>query len=144
QAVPWTYVMTEEVEEAQAQLVARVYSGTRRPLGVRRRGLVEQLAIALRFEPAPVTVQLRPRSEPKKALAGYEVYIDDTGSTDLALVVTTDIGGAITVEPGASLIRMSLLKRGGRLLARVPAVPGVEQEVEMNLPDGDSRLLAEA
>ena len=44
QAIPWTYIEVTEVEPGK--ISGRVHSGSHRPFGVRRRGRVEQVAIA--------------------------------------------------------------------------------------------------
>jgi hypothetical protein len=142
QAVPWTYVSAEKIDEGT--VVARVESGTRRPFGVRRRGRVEQLAIAVRADAAPLTIHVHSRDEPDKPLVGYEVFAEDTDDDSLSLVGVTDRTGRLAIAPGSTRIKRLIVKNGGQLLARLPVVPGATPELDVPLPDDDSRLQAES
>lgn len=142
QEVPWTFIQAEDV--ADGQVVGRMYSGTRRPLGVRHRGRIELLAIAVRARPRPVVVRLQSRTNPEKPLVGYEVFVQNTGEEATRLLGRSDREGRVTVEPGDTRVQLVYAKSGGELLARVPVLPGVQTHVDVPLPDDDLRLQAEA
>lgn len=144
QAVPWTYVVAEETEIDGDAIVAQIYSGTRRPFGVRRRGRVEQLAIVLRGEPAPLDVRLVSQTDPEKPLVGYEIFLQDIDDDAITPAGVTDRQGHLTVPPGDTRVRQLIVKNGGQLLARMPVVPGTVAELEVPLPDDDTRLQAES
>ncbi len=141
QAVPWTYV--EVVDHDGEKAVGRIHSGTRMPLGARRQGRVEQIAIAIRADPADTVLRLRSRTDPDKPLVGYAIYAQQAGDESLARIGSTDREGKISVPPDENRVRMLYLKNGGQLLARLPLVPGSEPQVEVPLPDDDQRLAAE-
>jgi hypothetical protein len=142
QVVPWTYIESAEVDEGK--VVGRIHSGNRNPLGARRRGRVEQLAIALRSEPGDTRLHLVSRTNPDKSLAGYEVYAQDAADKSTTLIGSTDDAGSILISAGPSPVKMLVIKHGGLLLARLPVVPGADREVTVPLPDDDVRLAAEA
>jgi len=142
QAVPWTFVT---VDGAQGEsILGNVYSGTKRPLGVRRRGRVEQVAIALRGKPAIANLHLHSRDDTKTPLVGYEIYTQDTGSENLGLVGLTDDDGTLPIAPGNSRVQFVFVKNGGQLLARLPVIPGIHHHLDVPLPDDNPRLKAEA
>jgi hypothetical protein len=166
QPVPWTYV---EVVDAGADiLVGRIDSGTRRPLGVRRRGRIEQIAIALRADPGPTTLRFVSRSSADQRLPGYEVYMQSPGDKEPVLAGRSDRQGQITIAAGlesnlavgepsveappdgppsaarpSSPIKTLFIRNGGELLARMPIVPGAAPQIVVPLPDDDARLAAE-
>src|SRR5690606_18847947 len=81
--VQWTYLTAEEPisgEESPSKSAAasiwqaQVHSGMRRPFGVQRRGLVQQVALALRNPPGPSVVRFHARSDENQPLVGYEVF----------------------------------------------------------------------
>jgi hypothetical protein len=142
QAVPWTYVEVAESEDET--IVARIHSANRRPFGVRRQGYVEQLAIAIRAQPAETVLRLHSRTAPDKPLVGYQVFSQNPGDEALTRLGSTNRDGTLPIPPGKSRIRTLYLKNGGQLLARLPIVPGAESQIDVPLPDDDPRLAAEA
>jgi hypothetical protein len=150
QVIPWTYLEVAEV--SKDGVLARVYSANRRPFGARRHGYVEQLAIAVRAEPAASILRLHGRTAPEKPLVGYQVFAEEPGAgepdagrtANLTPLGATDRNGAISIPPGDARIRMLHIKSGGQLLARLPFVPGAQPEIDVPLPDDAPRLAAEA
>lgn len=59
------------------------------------------------------------------------------------LVGVTDWRGMITIEPGEMPMRIFYLKNGGQLLARLPLIPGLQEEFVAQVPDDGPRLQAE-
>ena len=142
QAVPWTYIEVTEVDGGK--IVGRVHSGSRRPFGGRRRGRVEEVAIALRADPANTVLKLHSRVKAEKPLVGYEVFAKNTDEESTTPLGASDAAGRIDVPPGRTRLQLLYIKNGGELLARLPVVPGAEPLVEVPLPDDDARLEAEA
>lgn len=142
QRVPWTVVEVTNAE--RNRLDGRILSGTRRPLGVRRRGRIEQLAIALRADPQPQTIRLHSRTNASKALVGYEVYLQRGAKSDqLELLGVSNRQGEVVVEPNDARTALLYVKHGGIVLARVPVAFGAETRIDLPLPDDDIRLQAE-
>ena len=147
QAVPWTYielVRGDDAPPAAGQLAGRLQSGTRWPLGVRRRGRIEQVAIALRADPRKTVVRMRSRSDPDKPLVGYEVFVQNTNDDQTRSIGLSDEQGEVRVEPGPTPIQLLYVRSGGELLARVPVLPGVDELLEVPLVDDELRLRAAA
>jgi hypothetical protein len=147
QTVPWTYIAAVDGGDsppAEVQLVGRVQSGTRRPFGVRRRGRIEQVAIALRFDPRPAVVQLQSRTKPDKPLSGYEVFIQNSNEAATRPGGISDTRGEVRIEPGPTPIQLLYVRSGGELLARLPVVPGVDDHLDVPLVDDEPRLRASA
>jgi hypothetical protein len=142
QPVPWTYVTTDGTQGET--ILGNVYSGTKRPLGVRRRGRVEQVAIALRGKPVVANLHLHSRNDAATPLVGYEIYTQDAGSDELGLAGLTDRDGSLPIAPGNSRVQLVFVKNGGQLLARLPVVPGIDHHLDVPLPDDNPRLKAEA
>lgn len=93
--VPWTYLILAESKEAG--LVGEIQSGSRRPFGAAKRGLVEQVAIGIGNAPAPTQVRFHARTDKNQGLAGYEVFrAGPNGAADR--LGATDRDGAITVS----------------------------------------------
>lgn len=142
QLIPWTFIEVTEVDGGK--IIGRVQSGSRRPFGGRRRGRVEEVAIALRADPGNTDLKLRSRVKAEKPLAGYEVFAKNTDAESTTLLGTSDSFGKIVVPPGRTALQLLYIKNGGELLARLPVVPGAEPLLEAPLPDDDARLEAEA
>jgi hypothetical protein len=148
QAVPWTYIEvigSDDSPPDRGEITGRVQSGTRRPLGVRRRGRIEQVAIAMRADPRTTVVGLRSRTDSAKPLVGYEVDVQSTEApATRRLVGLSDNRGEVCIEPGPTPILLLYVESGGELLARLPIVPGVDDRLDVPLVDDDPRLRASA
>jgi hypothetical protein len=140
--VPWTYL--EAIDNGNKPLTFRVRSASRRPFAGRRQGRVEQLAIALRADPADTNLQLVSRKDDKKTLVGYEVLVQNERGEQPARINVSDTTGSVRIPAGASPVQMLLVKHGNQLLARLPVVTGAESSIRLPLPDDDARLAAEA
>jgi hypothetical protein len=144
QQVPWTYF--EVVETKDGKTTAHTHSGTRRPFGGRRQGRVEQIAVALRADPADIVLHLHSRTNKNKPLVGYEAFAQtkEKDAESLERVGATDRSGLLSIPPAAGRVRILFLKNGNQLLARLPVVPGAAEQIDVPLPDDDARLAAEA
>jgi hypothetical protein len=125
------------------KVIGRIHSGNRRPFGGRRQGRVEQLAIALRSDPAPTELRLHSRSNPDKPLAGYQVFAQNEGNEPV-LIGSSDSSGQVKILPGDARIATVLIKHGRHVLARLPVIPGAEPQLSVPLPDAEIRLAAES
>lgn len=146
QIVPWTFLeVVENGNTESPRIAAQIHSGTRRPLAARRQGRVEQVAIALRSDPAPTVLRIHSRVADDKPLVGYEVFAqtDPNRPDALARLGATGRDGTLEVPPAARRVRLLIVKNGGHLLARLPIVPGAQAQVDVPLPDDDARLAAE-
>jgi len=140
--VPWTYLTFEKME-AQAGR-CQVHTGIRQPFGVRRRGRVEHLAIAIGQSPQATRVRFYARHDKTQPLVGYEVFqrtADDEPSQPLGL---TDAHGSIEVPFQAAIVSTLFLRSDGKLLAKLPVAPGALATVEVPIADDTARLQAQA
>ena len=137
----WTFLRVEAVDGAELQ--TRTYSGLRSPLSARRRGRMEQLAVAVRAPAGETKLSLRSRIDPERPLAGYDVYAYGPQNKQTDLLGRTDRAGTIDIGPGSDLLRMVVVRSGNEYLARLPIVPGLQPALSAVLPDDTERLAAE-
>ncbi len=139
--IPWTFLFAEEVEPARVR--GRIHSGLRSPLSGRRRGRIEYLALAVVPPQEPTVLRVESRAEPRRPLPGYDVLAHAPGSRMPETVGRTDLRGQVTVEPAPIPLRLLVIVSGGRPVARLPVVPGLEPVLSAYIPADDERLAAE-
>jgi hypothetical protein len=139
--VPWTFCTVEKV--TPEQLDCRLHSGLRSPLSDRRRGRVQQLALAMVPAHRSSNLTLVSQSNTQQVLAGYDVYARGADSKASVLLGRTDRRGCITVPPVENPLRVLLIRNGTELLARLPMVPGLEPQLIAEIVDDEDRLEAE-
>jgi hypothetical protein len=139
--IPYTLLTAEAADKNG--WTAAVHSGMRIPFGAKRRGLVEQLAVALKNPHAPSRVRFHARTDKKRGLAGYEVF-RDRGKQPPQLIGVTDRDGIISAPPGDGAVSMLLLRSEGALLARVPVAAGAAELLDTPIADDNARLAAQA
>jgi len=141
--VPWTYLtLTEPLPDGSWK--SAVHSGTRRPFSTRRRGRVQQLALAVRTPPAESEVRFYAKHDASQGLAGYEVFRREAADQSSALLGLTNSSGIVVVPPGPQRVTTLLLRSDGQLLAKLPVVPGAAKIVEIPIADDTARLRAQA
>jgi hypothetical protein len=139
--VPWTYLVTDEVKDNGWS--ARVYSGTRRPFGARRRAGID--IVALGVKPVGETTQVRFHAGHDKSigLAGYEVFTKSATAKEFQPVGVTDQHGTLFVTKGDYPITLVTLRSEAQLLAQVPVAPGAVAAVDIPIADDTARLLVQ-
>ena len=139
--VPWTLLVADTPQPPG--WVCRVYSGTRRPFGTRRRGRVELIALGIKT-PLPATqVRFHASHDPSQGLRGYEVLEQLPATSDFETVGLTDLQGAIQIAKSDAPVRMLVLRSDTQLLAKVPVAPGSRQQLEIPISDDMARLLVQ-
>jgi hypothetical protein len=139
--IPWTVFIVEQFTPKLFQ--CQIHSALVSPLSGRRRGRVEQLALAVRPEGNTTRLVLTTQTEPKHVLTGYNVYVHPPDSTATTLLGRTDAEGGILVPAAKHPVRVLLVKNGDALLARLPIVPGLAPELVAEIPSDDQRLAVE-
>ncbi|NOY42430.1 MAG: hypothetical protein GXP26_11415 [Planctomycetes bacterium] len=142
--IPWTYLEYEGRQDESKSNRWRVHSATKHPFGVRRRGRVEYLAIAVRQPPATTRVRFYARHNKQQSLMGYEVFRREPDAEKSQLIGLTDNRGSVEVLPGKANITTLFLRSGNELLAKVPVVPGAKKNLEIPIADDTARLNAQA
>lgn len=137
----WTYLVVTRVEKTQA--ICQVYSGLRSPLGRRRRGRLEQYALALPPASGSTRLLVRSRTDTARPLSGYDIYAYGPESKATIHLGRTGRDGGIEVPAGPQPLRLLLVQHGDALLARLPIVPGDASQLIAQVPDDDRRLEAE-
>lgn len=139
--IPFTYLTLEEVGQTEAR--CQIHSGMRSPLSGRRRGRVEQLALGIVPPQTPTSLILHSRVDAKQVLPGYDIYQSSTGGAPAQWLGRTDWRGRMQIPPAESPLRVLLVRSGGELLARLPIVPGLHDELTAPVPDNTQKLRAE-
>ena len=140
--LPWTYLVVGEIDEAR--LVCHLHSGLHSALAGRRRGRVQQLALAIKPPARPTLLKIHARTGEKRPLGGYDVFSQNPGEKSTEWLGRTDLNGGILVPPVPEILRILYIRNGGQLLAKLPIVPGLEQEVPVSVIDDNQRLAAES
>ena len=127
-------------------LIGKLYTGIRNPISGRSSRRTERLALAIPTPNGPTRVLLRSREDNSQVLVGYDVY-SRSPSSDTSekskFLGSSDFRGEIEIHPDAQPLRILYIKNGRELLARLPMVPGLEEEITASLIDDDLRLEAE-
>jgi hypothetical protein len=142
---PSSRAMSTEQKSHDRHWHARIHSGLRRPFGIRLRGRSELLALAMRATQTRTQVRFYARHDRAQGLSGYEVFQQRAREKSPShLLGVTNSRGMIVVEQEQAPIMTLLLRSDGRLLAKVPVVPGVAPLVEVPIVDDTARLQAQA
>lgn len=139
--VDWTFF---EVGDDGKAASARLWSHTKRPFGVRRRGNIDHNAILARGSLEPVTVRTESRITENLPLAGLDIYRQIPGQESTTPVGKTNLQGEVQVTPGQHLLEMIYIKSGSQVLAKLPISFSTDQVVSVPLVDDPARLEAEA
>lgn len=139
--VPWTFLAA--VEPVPPGWECRVYTGTRRPFGTRRRGRVELMALELKPFLSMTQVRFHASHDESQSLRGYEVFEQMPATGAFNLLGVTNTHGIIPVERTDSPVRMLVLRSDNQVLAKVPVVPGARRETQIPIADDMARLLVQ-
>lgn len=141
--VPWTYIEVSEPAEGKGSLTGQLISATARPLGARR-GRTEAVGIGMRHDRQATTIVLRDRNDQNRPLAGYEVFVQEPGTRELAPLGKSNAGGELVIPAAEGGVQTLFVKSDGVTLARLPVVPGAQEQIDVPLPDDRMRLRAAA
>jgi len=168
--VPWTYLVAERVS-SDGRIGCRVETGLRAPLPARPSRRTRRLALMVRPQPRPTTLEVRARAGENEPLPDFEILLASNDDQPPTMLGLTDHRGRFVLpdahsrgataglpnsaeDPhpsplpegeGTSRLPIIVLVRSGeRTLARLPIVPGLEETVTAYVPDDRPRLRAEA
>jgi hypothetical protein len=138
--LPWTYLVAAQSQEGAWR--ADVKTALRQPLAIRRRGNIEQVAIALRDPGVPARVRFYARSKPEQGLAGYEIFrvADKAPPT---LVAITDREGVAVIPRGDEPVTPLVLRSDGQVLAKLMVASGAADVLQAPIADDAIRLAAQ-
>lgn len=142
---PWTICQVLGYDGINAKL--RMHAGKSNPLGVRKGVRTQRFAIMIRPSDEPTRLLLKSDviGDPEP-LVGYDLYEKDPLDREIPAVHLgkSDWRGAFVVEPTDKPFRLIYVRSGGKLMARMPTVPGHHAELVAFLRDDDRRLEAES
>lgn len=144
--VPWTVLKVSQRQEGESTVQCDIHSGIRRAMRGRSSYRTKRLALTIRSELRPTTLELKSRVNQDQPLAGYQIVVrtnlgDDAEPTRLG---ETNAAGQIVLPPGDGRLQLVYARSGNRVLARLPIVPGRAPTVTVFLSDDEPRLAAEA
>jgi hypothetical protein len=124
--VPWTFLMVEDLTGSLAE--CKLHTGLRSPLSGRRRGRIENLALAVIPPGGSTELVIRARTEPYQPLAGYDVFSQSLDGESSELLGRTNSEGRLRIPESEPPLRRLVVKHGGELMALLPMVPGLVWE----------------
>ena len=141
-AAQWSFCVVEKV--SPEEIKCRVHTGMRGEVVSRGRGRVEPLVLRVVPLGGSTLLAIQSRTEPKRPLAGYDIYSYPPGQkTAVTRVGRTDRQGQLLIPPADAPLRVLLVRSGNEVLARLPMVPGLEPRLTAEISNDDQRLAAE-
>ena len=141
QKAPWTF-MTIAGRKGNV-LQCKILTGMRSPLGGRSSSRTVKLALRVKPLSDATSLLLTTEGDAPAPLDGYEIHAKDPVTEESELIGTSDWRGIISIPRTDKLLRLVYVRNGGRLLARLPMVPGLETELSATMANDDRRLQAE-
>jgi hypothetical protein len=141
QPIPWTLLAIEN--RTDSLLDCRLHSGFRAAIPSRTGPRMERLALLVKPQFPATTLSLRSKTADPRPLTGYEVFAKQPDGTESPLLGVTDWRGQIDLPRTDGSLQLFLIRNGSQLLARLPIVPGQDEQLEAQLVDDDGRLQAE-
>lgn len=141
--VPWTMLIVGPRTGDDISCEIRT-AYPRSPLGGRSGKRTLRIALSVKMLSAETDLLIRSKGAEKQVLPGYEIYEKDLITGKSTLLGETDWRGIMTVGRGNFPLRLLYVKSGGRLLARLPVVPGARPKIETEVFEDQARLEAES
>ncbi len=147
ESIGWTYLIPTESKTTSSPFTARIetgLSGTVLPEYHPTR-----LRLALGVSPSQDSTKVKLVAEGSAApLEGYEVAAQEPEVAGKAGAVLS-LGrsgpdGIVVVPPSLKAVRTLLIRHGDEVLARLPLVPGLAEEITISLADDQPRLAVES
>jgi hypothetical protein len=145
--IGWTYLIPTDTKTSSSPFTTRIetgLSGTVLPEYHPTR-----LRLALGVSPSQDSTKVKLVAEGNAApLEGYEVAAQEPEVTGKAGAVLS-LGrsgpdGIVVVPPSLQAVRTLLIRHGEEVLARLPLVPGMAEEITISLADDQPRLAVES
>ena len=142
--VEFTFLTIEELEGPD--VTAKIQSSTRAPLAGRTSKRAQKLALVIRPPAENSTLTLVSRDDESHPLEGFDIYSRWIGATkDEAsdYLGQSNWRGQISIPPSEHGLRVIYVKRGSRVLKKLPIMPGLFDNLQTTLPNDEARLNAE-
>lgn len=141
QQAPWTFLTVSG--RKGSQLECQVASGMASPLAGRSSARTLRLALLAKPRLGATELAVVTAGDNPVPVPGYEVYSKPPDSEDAELLGVTDWRGRIRIATKPNPLQTLYVRNGGRLLARLPVVAGLDPLLTAEVADDDPRLLAE-
>jgi len=138
--IDWTYLRAPKNVAMQGVRNLEIVSGFRQPFRSKRSRRLQQYAIRSRPPSNQSKIKLLSRSS-QEPLIGYEIH--EKGEEVTNLLGHTDWKGELLIPPSSDSIRTLLVRSGDRVLAKLPIVPGMRDEVVAYIRDDRLRVVAD-
>ena len=140
----FTFLTVDEQQDAEVR--ASIQSTGRNPLGQRKSKKAKKLALVIRPPKNSTTLKLLSREKEPIPMEGFTIKEVPVGAPRTVTGVPigrSDYRGEFEVTPSDTGMRVLVISRGGRNLAKLPIVPGLYKSVETSLPNDEVRLYSE-
>ena len=141
--IPWTLLRVESQDQKSGTIECSIVSGMKSPLRARSSRQVERIGMVVESGNPSSVLRLHKRGDEAESLAGYDVYYRLPDEKNTTFIGRTDWQGQIEIPKDEHDIKIMYVKNGGRILARLPIVPGYQTQVSAPLADDSRRLEAE-
>jgi len=141
QVIPWTFMTIND--RHGAVLHCRVHSGMHSAIGGRSSSRTVKLTLVAKPRGETTALRVHTRDESPMPLGGYEIRAKDPETEKSELLGKTDWRGMLEVVKAEGPLRILYVRNGGRLLARLPTVPGLDPELTVQVSNDDLRLEVE-
>jgi len=143
--VPWTFLTI--VSRNENDLLCTTHATARAPLAGRKGRQTQYFALVIRppRQPTLLTITSNSKEDPRP-LPGLEILSREPDAplgSPTTYIGETDWRGQILIEPGNHPLRVLGVKSGSSMLARLPVVPGLYDELTTRMLDDEKRLYAE-
>ena len=140
----FTFLTVDEQQDAAVR--ASIQSTGRNPLGQRKSRKAKKLALVIRSPKNSTTLKLLSKEKEPIPMEGFTIKEVPVGAPRTVTGVPigrSDYRGEFEVTPTDGGMRVLVISRGGRNLAKLPIVPGLYDTVEYALPNDEVRLYSQ-
>lgn len=147
ESIPWTYLIPTESKTSSSPFTARVETGLSGSVLPEYHPTRLRLALGVRPSQDATTIKLVATGS-AAPLEGYEIAAEQPEAAGKPGLVES-LGrsgpdGIVSVPAGNTTLRTLLIRHGEEVLARLPMVPGLTEEITVTLADDRPRLAIES
>lgn len=147
EAIPWTYLIPTENKTSTSPFTARIETGLSDAVLPGYHPTRLRLALGVRPSQDATTIKLVATGS-AAPLEGYEIAaVEPEVAGQPGLVESlgrSGPDGIVSVPTGKTTVRTLLVRHGEEVLARLPMVPGLTEEITVTLADDRPRLAIES
>ncbi len=147
ETIDWTYLIPTQSKISSSSFTASIETGLTGSVIAEYHPT--RLRLALGVSPSQDSTKVKLLAEGSAApLEGYEVAAQEPEAAGKP-GTTTSFGrsgadGIVVVPPSLNAVRTILIRHGEEVLARLPLVPGLAEEITISLADDRPRLVVES